>query len=90
MGMFLIQQKYTHDLIRKFHIHNAKPIHTLCLSQSTLTLIDGELLADPSEYWSMVGALQHVTMMRPDITFVVHVIYQFMHAPHTTHMQAIK
>jgi len=38
----------------------------------------------------MVGALQYLTMTRPDISYVVHVISQFMHAPCTTHLHAVK
>ncbi|CAH9106732.1 unnamed protein product [Cuscuta europaea] len=38
----------------------------------------------------MVGALQYLTMTRPDITYVVHLVSQFMHAPHTSHMLVVK
>lgn len=53
-------------------------------------MTDGELLADPSEYRSMVGALQYLTMTRPDLTYAVHLVSQFMHAPRTTHLSAVK
>uniref|UniRef100_A0A3Q7EAP7 Reverse transcriptase Ty1/copia-type domain-containing protein n=1 Tax=Solanum lycopersicum TaxID=4081 RepID=A0A3Q7EAP7_SOLLC len=52
--------------------------------------MDGELLTDPSEYRSMVGALQYLTMTRPNIFYVVNVVSQFMHDPHTTHMHCVK
>ena len=38
----------------------------------------------------MVGALQYLTMTRPDIAYVVHVVSQFMHAPCTSHLHAVK
>ncbi|CAH9086618.1 unnamed protein product [Cuscuta epithymum] len=38
----------------------------------------------------MVGALQYLTMTRPDITYVVHLVSKFMHAPPTTHILAVK
>jgi len=73
-GIFLSQEKYIHDVIRKFHMHTAKPIRTPSLSRTSFTLTDGELLTDPTEYKSMVGALQYLTMTRPDIAYAVHVV----------------
>ena len=83
--LFLTQHKYIYDLIRNFHMHTAKPVHTPSLSRTSLTLTDGELLADPIEYRGIVGALQYLTITRPDIAYVVHVVFQYMHAPCTTH-----
>jgi len=38
----------------------------------------------------MVGALQYLTMMRPNITCVVYVVSQFTRAPRTMHLFAAK
>lgn len=38
----------------------------------------------------MVGALQYLTMTRPDIAYVVDMVSQFMHAPRTNHFHAVK
>nr|XP_016486528.1 PREDICTED: uncharacterized mitochondrial protein AtMg00810-like [Nicotiana tabacum] len=38
----------------------------------------------------MVGALQYLTLTRPDIAYVVNVVSQFMHAHCTTHLQCMK
>ena len=37
-----------------------------------------------------MGKQIFLTVTRPDITFVVHLLSQFMHQPMTTHMQAAK
>ncbi|XP_049374845.1 uncharacterized mitochondrial protein AtMg00810-like [Solanum verrucosum] len=85
-GLHLSQQKYISDLLLKFHMHTCKPICTPLASRTSISLLDGELLSDPSEYRSMVGALQYLTMTRPNIFFAVNVVSQFMHV---THMHCI-
>ncbi|XP_019258820.1 PREDICTED: uncharacterized protein LOC109237033 [Nicotiana attenuata] len=67
-----------------------KPVRTPLASRNSISLVDGELLSDPSEYRSMGGALQYLTMTRPDIAYAVNVVSQFMHAPRTTHMHCVK
>ncbi|XP_015162050.1 uncharacterized mitochondrial protein AtMg00810-like [Solanum tuberosum] len=89
-GLHLSQQKYISDLLLKFHIHTCKPVRTPIAFHSSVSLMDGELLSDPSEYRNMVGALQYLTMTRPDIAYAVNVVSQFMHAPRTTHLHCVK
>ena len=48
--------------------------------------MDRDLISDPTKYQSMVGALQQLTMTKPDIAYVVNLISQFMHAPLITHL----
>lgn len=89
-GLFLSHTKYITDLLHRFHLHTVKPIRTQLASRATLSLSDGELLSDSTEYRSMVGALQYLTLTRPDITYAVHLVSQFMHAPRTTHLFSVK
>ncbi|XP_026378312.1 uncharacterized protein LOC113272728 [Papaver somniferum] len=55
-----------------------------------LSKSDGTLLPDPSEYRSIVGALQYLTWTRPDICYAVNQVCQFMQNPTTTHFEAFK
>ena len=89
-GLFMSQHKYVTDLICKFHLHTSKPVRTPLPSRTTLSSSDGEVLADPTEYRSMVGALQYLTMTRLDIAYAVHLVSQFMHAPRTSHFLVVK
>jgi hypothetical protein len=45
---------------------------------------------DSTQYRSIVGALQYLTLTRPDISFAVNKVCQFLHSPTTIHWTAVK
>jgi histone deacetylase 1/2 len=45
---------------------------------------------DSSQYRSIVGALQYLTLTRPDLSFSVNKVCQYLHAPTTAHWTAAK
>jgi hypothetical protein len=47
-------------------------------------------VADPSEYWSLAGVLQYLTLTRPDLAYVVQQMCFFMHDPREPHLALIK
>ena len=49
----------------------ATPITTPCLTSFYLSQYDGTPLENAIMYRSIVGALQYLTLTRPEITFVV-------------------
>lgn len=55
-----------------------------------LTHLDSPLFEDPHLYRSVVGALQYATITRPDISFAVNKVSQYMHQPTTSHWAATK
>jgi len=54
-----------------------------------LSLIDRELLYDATGYQSMVGALQYLTMTRPDMSYGLNLVSQLMYAPCTIHLAMV-
>ncbi|KAM0070796.1 putative RNA-directed DNA polymerase [Helianthus debilis subsp. tardiflorus] len=58
------------------------------LPNSTPT--QGDLFSDATLYRSIVGALQYLTITRPDISYAVNQVSQFLHAPTTAHFQEVK
>ncbi|RVW14006.1 Retrovirus-related Pol polyprotein from transposon RE1 [Vitis vinifera] len=65
----LNQQKYIADLLHRTQMEASKPAPTLGSLGRTLSQFDGVHLPNPSEYRRIVGALQYVTLTRPDIAF---------------------
>lgn len=49
---------------------------------------DGDILTDISQYRSLINHLLYLTLSRPDITFDVHQLSQFLAKPHLPHLQA--
>ncbi|KAF5475788.1 hypothetical protein F2P56_007558, partial [Juglans regia] len=68
----------------------AKPLSSPTVSGKKLTAHDGLLLKDPSQYRMAVGALQYCTISRPDISYIVNQLCQFMHCPREGHWTALK
>ncbi|XP_031276877.1 uncharacterized protein LOC116135311 [Pistacia vera] len=55
-----------------------------------LSSTDSEPFQDPGLYRSTVGALQYLTLTRPDISFTVNKLSQFLQAPTELQCQACK
>ncbi|XP_062088714.1 uncharacterized mitochondrial protein AtMg00810-like [Humulus lupulus] len=88
-GMHLSQTKYIRDLLTKTGLLDSKPVPTP-IALGSLSIHDGDLLSDATSYRSIIGALQYCTFTRPDISYSVNKLCQFMHSPTTVHLQAAK
>jgi hypothetical protein len=88
-GLFLSQHKYAKEILAKASMTDCKPIGTP-LAQKHHLQLEGGPLVDATNYRSIVGALQYLTLTRPDLTHAVNLVCQFMHQPGTTHFQAVK
>lgn len=89
-GLHLNQRRYILDLLSRFKLLNAHPVTTPMASHPKLTITSGTKLLDPKEYRSAVGSLQYLAFTRPDISYAVNKLSQYMHAPTTDHWQAAK
>jgi hypothetical protein len=68
----------------------AKPINCPMASSTHLSAHEGDLFSDPTLFRNTVGALQCLCITRPDISFCVNKLAQFMHNPTDLHWQAVK
>ncbi|XP_043725831.1 uncharacterized mitochondrial protein AtMg00810-like [Telopea speciosissima] len=67
-----------------------KPLSTPLSSTKHLSKTSGTLLADPTEYQSIVGALQYAILTRPNIIYAVNKACQFLAQPTDLHWQGVK
>jgi hypothetical protein len=89
-GLHLRQTRYIIELLDRVQLTGIRPYHAPCVSGSKLSKFDGESIPDPSEYRQTVGALQYVTLTRPDIAYSVNQLCQHMQAPTSAHWTAAK
>ncbi|KAL8119074.1 hypothetical protein AgCh_016538 [Apium graveolens] len=87
-GIYINQRKYTLDILKDVHCDNSKPAVIPLEQNSTLALDDSMFMADPTVYRRLIGRLIYLTITRPDISYSVHFLSQFLQAPRINHMQA--
>ena len=88
--MPLSYRKYILELLQRAGLSNAKPISSPMTTIANLALGDSAMFADPVKYRKIVATLQYVTSSRPDITFAVNKVCQFMHSPPENHWSTAK
>ncbi|WVZ89799.1 hypothetical protein U9M48_036158 [Paspalum notatum var. saurae] len=89
-GIFIHQEKYCTDLLKKFKMGDYKPISTPMSTNEHLDAdVDGKPV-DQSTYHSMIGSLHYLTASRPDIMFSVCLCARFQAAPKESHLMAMK
>ena len=91
-GILLTQDKYASDLLKRVGMSDCKAVAAPLSTSEKLSLHEGSLLGpkDATHYRSVVGALQYLTLTRPDISYSVNKVCQFLHAPTTVHWAAVK
>jgi len=86
-GLVLNQRKYCLDLISETRMLECKPAPTPSDPSIKLHADEGALLPDPSSFRHLIGRLLYLTNIRPDISFVVEQLSQFVSSPREPHMQ---
>ena len=71
-------------------MHDAKDVSSPLVPSLKLTLHDGTLSTDATLYRQVLGSMQYLSLTRPDISFAVNKLSQFMHQPTITHWSAVK
>ncbi|XP_037496966.1 uncharacterized mitochondrial protein AtMg00810-like [Jatropha curcas] len=84
-GLHLNQVHYALTLLDRFGMLDSKPMTTPLELKPPVTKAAASV--DATLYRSIVGALQYLTLTRPDIAFAVNFVSQFMQDPTVVHMK---
>ncbi|KAA3481549.1 Retrovirus-related Pol polyprotein from transposon TNT 1-94 [Gossypium australe] len=80
--MQVSQQEYASELLEQANTLNTKPMNTPMVSSPTLTSLVGSSLSD--------GSLQYLYSIRPDLSFAINKVSQYMHKPHDVDWTTVK
>ncbi|XP_055960787.1 uncharacterized mitochondrial protein AtMg00810-like [Mercurialis annua] len=87
-GLQLSQTHYALSILDRSKMMDCKPMATpldIKLKPPGSTTV----LTDPSHYRGIVGALQYLTLTRPDLAYSVNYVSQFMHAPTVANLKMV-
>ncbi|KAL9264448.1 Retrovirus-related Pol polyprotein from transposon RE1-like protein, partial [Drosera capensis] len=87
--IFISQRKYVLDTLEEAGMLGSKPVNSPMDPNQKLVPGQGELYEDPGRYRRLVGKLNYLTITRPDISFPVSVVSQFLSAPCVEHWEAV-
>ncbi|RVW88304.1 Retrovirus-related Pol polyprotein from transposon RE1 [Vitis vinifera] len=88
-GVVLSQRKYALDILEETGMLDCKPVDTPMDPNVKLVPGQGEPLGDPGRYRRLVGKLNYLTITRPDISFPVSVVSQFLQSPCDSHWDVV-
>ncbi|GJW92223.1 putative ribonuclease H-like domain-containing protein [Tanacetum coccineum] len=89
-GIFISQDKYVDEILKKFGFSTVKTASTPMETSKPL-LKDAEAEdVDVHLYRSMIGSLMYLTSSRPDIMFAICACARFQVTPKVSHLHAVK
>ncbi|GJT94533.1 putative ribonuclease H-like domain-containing protein [Tanacetum coccineum] len=89
-GIFISQDKYVAEILKKFDFVSVKTASTPIETQKPLVKDEEASDVDVHLYRSMIGSLMYLTASRPDIMFAVCACSRFQVTPKTSHLSVVK
>ncbi|GKA53562.1 putative ribonuclease H-like domain-containing protein, partial [Tanacetum coccineum] len=89
-GIFISQDKYVADILKKFDFVTIKTASTPIETNKALLKDEEAEDVDVHLYRSMIGSLMYLTASRPDIMFAVCACARFQVTPKVSHLHAVK
>ena len=88
-GLYITQAKYASELLSRAGLINSKTIDTPVEFDAHLTPTGEKPLSNPSLYRRMVGSLVYLIVTRPNISYAVHQVSQYLSAPQSSHYATV-
>ena len=88
-GLYITQAKYASELLSRAWLTDSKTVDTPVELNAHLTPTGGKPLSNPSLYRRLVGSLIYLTVTRPNISYAIHQVSQYLSAPWSTHYAAV-
>ncbi|WJX24693.1 hypothetical protein P8452_13775 [Trifolium repens] len=89
-GIFICQEKYIKDLLKKYKMSEAKIMTTPMHPSTNLDKDENGKHVSEKEYRGMIGSLLYLTASRPDIVFSVGLCARFQTSPRESHLTVVK
>ena len=88
-GIFLSEEKYLREMLKRFQMEYYKTISTPMVIGCKLSKDDDSPDVDQSSYRSMIGILLYITTSHPDIMHVVGMVGRYQAAPKQSHLVVV-
>jgi hypothetical protein len=85
-GIFISQEKYLKEMLKKFQMEDSSPISTPMVVGCKLCKDDISPDVDQRTYLSMIGSLLYITTSYPDIKQVVGMVGRYQSTPKQSHL----
>ena len=89
-GIFISQNKYAKNLVKKFGLDLAKHMNTPMGTNDKLSKDENGVSIDPTLFRSMIGSLLYLIASRPDIYFSVGICARYQANPKESHIASMK
>ena len=89
-GIFISQEKYARNIVKKFGLDSKKHASTPMSLSTNLNVDSSRVEVSPTLYRSIIRSLLCLIASRPDIAFSVGVYARYQAAPKESHLTAVK
>lgn len=87
-GFYVCQRKCCTEVVTELGMLGCKPSGFPIDQKHHLSAADGALLPDPGRYRRLLGCLVYLAATRPDLSYSIYILTQFMQQPRQEHWDA--